>query len=166
MIIAKAFPHDSERLAEIQAGVYGQALFTILGVAFREYRRAKLLLGVTTEIDQEILPSFIDHRTLQWIHDALAAQYRYDYISNQDLFAPTQTQQEMDADFTRGWIAFIEREIHRIGERHLTTYRDICVAVFFPNPDRRGIEAEDRLYELTKQCLEKLTENGPTANTP
>ena len=165
MIIAKAFPHDSVRLAEVQSEVYGQALFTIFGVAFREYRRARFILGIRTELDLEVPPSSLDHRTLQWLHDALAAQYRYDYIPDTDLFAPPKSQYEMDKDFTRGWIAFIEHEIRKIGERHLTLYRDVCLAVFFPNPDRLGIEAEHRLYELTKQCFEKMTRNGPIANT-
>lgn len=157
MVLGKRFPNDSERLAELQASVYDKALSLILGLALHEYRRAKLILGVTTDIEPCTLPSSFDHRTLQWIHDALAAQYRYNHIQDTDLFLPAKSQKESDADFIKGWLDhFIEHELRKIGESNLDMYRDICAAVFFPNPDLRGIEAEDRLYEITLKCFEPL----------
>ena len=118
----------------------------MLGVCERPYLDAAQLLDIRSEFVNKLeeLTTF-DHRTLQGAHRQLAARYaRLPGVAQFDLLP------EPDPDPRRTlvlrWRAWFLEEVERLSKIGWFC-RAVVTAAAFPNPDPRGIEAEDLLYE-------------------
>ena len=136
---------DYEYGAE-EPGVRHAGVGVMLGVCERRYLDAARLLEVKSELVEklEALTTF-DHRTLQGAHRQLAARYaRLPGVAQFDLLP------EPDPDPRRTlvlrWRAWFLEEVERLSKIGWFC-RAVVTAAAFPNPDPRGIEAENLLYE-------------------
>lgn len=157
MILQKLFPMDSDRIADIQRDVYGPSLWHIFNISKRHYRRAEAIIGINTELGEQlnIIDGF-DHRTLQWFHDAIAGQFRLQYCLNTNLFDSLIENFGEKETIINLWHEFLFSEMRRLFQRHTELPREICTAVVYANPNPRGIDAEDFLYEITLSEYEDL----------
>lgn len=95
--------------------------------------------------------SFNDHRPLQWLHDRMAAAFRMEYCLNADLFTYSTPDPHTPAQTLSFWLEFLRKELARVFSHHLELPRLILTAAAYPNPDKRGMKAEDEIYELTRR---------------
>jgi hypothetical protein len=152
MIVSECFPNDSLRIARIQSSFYWSALSIILTEAKDRYRTAAVIVGVKTELLKRVNSEGLkDHRPLQWLHDAFAAKFRYEYVHEPDLIMQINSFENQADQIEKLWFIFLRKECTRFFDCWPYASRLICVAVFFRNPDVSGIAAEDELYNLTLQ---------------
>ncbi|MGP9599290.1 hypothetical protein ACT3R9_06350 [Psychrobacter sp. AOP42-A1-21] len=157
MIVGTEFQGDSIRIGMIQHDCYGEALRIIIDFAIDKHRHAERVVDVRTELSdlRDELNSF-DHRTLQWLHDRMAVAFRMDYYLNADLFAHAAQNSHTPAEINNLWFDFLRRELERVFAEYLQLPRLILTAALYPNPDKKGIAAEDEIYDLTRQLYPDL----------
>ena len=149
MIVGENFFLDSERIAWIQHDVYATSLPKLFVKARAEYRRAESVVGINGELGVAFNIESFDHRTLQWLHDAVAARFRFMYCIEGDLFDDRPPVGSDENYIISLWYQFLDQELDRLFKKWLELPRNIGVAACFPNPDPRGNAAEDWLYEMT-----------------
>jgi len=151
MIVGNYFHGDSTRIGLIQHNCYGEALHIIVNFASAKHRKAERIVAVRTELSdlRDELISF-DHRTLQWLHDRMAASFRMEYCLNADLFTYVIPDPHTPAEITTFWFEFLRKELERVFAEYLQLPRLILTAALYPNPDKKGMAAEDEIYELTQ----------------
>lgn len=151
MIVAECFHGDSMRIAEIQHESYGEALHIIVNFASAKHRKAERVVAVRTELSnlRDELISF-DHRTLQWLHDCIAAAFRMEYCLNADFLTYTIPDPHTPAEITTFWFDFLKTELERIFAEYVQFPRLVLTAALYPNPNEKGMTAEDEIYELTQ----------------
>ncbi|PKG34164.1 hypothetical protein [Psychrobacter sp. Sarcosine-3u-12] len=157
MIVGTKFQGDSTRIAKIQHDSYGEALRIIIDFATNKHLKAEQVVDVRTELSdlRDELTSF-DHRTLQWLHDSIAAAFRMDYCLNADLFTYATQNSHTLAEIIDLWSDFLRKELVRVFEQYLQFPRLVLIAALYPNPDPKGSDAEDELYRLTKILYPEL----------
>ena len=149
MILTELFPGDSFRIAKIQNKVYNKALGIIYLAAKERYRHAEAVLDITTELSKLLTIKSFDHRTIQWFHDSLAGQFRFNYCCYPDLFEEPVDQQNEEDDINERWLSFLHRELETLFEQFINLPHLILTAIIYANPDPRGTKAEDKLYKIT-----------------
>lgn len=150
MIVGSLFEGDSERIALIQYDAYDDSLLTLIMQAQIEYRRAETLLGVETELGNGFNNlTETDHRTLQWLHDSIAGQFRLQYCLKGGLFEVNCESPEDPRQINELWRQFLNKELSRLFLKWPELPRLIGMASCYPNPDPRGTTAEDRIYAIT-----------------
>lgn len=142
MIVGSNFPFDSTRLAMLQHDVYGN-----VAQSQEQYRKAEAILGIRAELGKRLPVDSFDHRRVQYVHDQIAAQFRYLYINKSRLFASHEADEEPEL-FLKEWNDYLRRELETVVDWRPDFYRLVCVAVAFPNPDEKGVEAEKALCEI------------------
>lgn len=162
MIVSDYFHGDSIRIGLIQHDCYGEALRIIIDFAIDKHRHAEKVIDVRTELSglRDELRGF-DHRTLQWLHDCVAAAFRMEYCLNADLFTYTILDPHTPAEITTFWFEFLRKELERVFAEYLQLPRLILTAALYPNPDKKGIAAEDEIYDLTRQLYPDLKRFQP-----
>lgn len=157
MIVGNYFHGDSTRIGLIQHNCYGEALHIIVNFASAKHRKAERIVAVRTELSdlRDELISF-DHRTLQWLHDRMAASFRMEYCLNADLFTYVIPDTHTPAEITTFWFEFLRKELERVFAEYLQLPRLILTAALYPNPDKKGMAAEDEIYELTQFLYPEL----------
>lgn len=157
MIVGNYFHGDSTRIGLIQHNCYGEALHIIVNFASAKHRKAERIVAVRTELSdlRDELVSF-DHRTLQWLHDRMAASFRMEYCLNADLFTYVIPDPHTPAEITTFWFEFLRKELERVFAEYLQLPRLILTAALYPNPDKKGMAAEDEIYELTQFLYPEL----------
>ena len=157
MIVGNYFHGDSTRIGLIQHNCYGEALHIIVNFASAKHRKAERIVAVRTELSdlRDELVSF-DHRTLQWLHDRMAASFRMEYCLNADLFTYVIPDPHTPAEITTFWFEFLRKELERVFAEYLQLPRLILTAALYPNPDKKGMTAEDEIYELTQFLYPEL----------
>jgi len=157
MIVGNYFHGDSTRIGLIQHNCYGEALHIIVNFASAKHRKAERIVAVRTELSdlRDELISF-DHRTLQWLHDRMAASFRMEYCLNADLFTYVIPDPHTPAEITTFWFEFLRKELERVFAEYLQLPRLILTAALYPNPDKKGMAAEDEIYELTQFLYPEL----------
>ena len=160
MIVGTEFQGDSIRIGMIQHDSYGEALRIIIDFAIDKHRHAERVVDVRTELSdlRDELNSF-DHRTLQWLHDRMAAAFRMEYCLNADLFTYSTPDPHTPAQTVSFWLEFLRKELARVFSHHLELPRLILTAAAYPNPDKRGMKAEDEIYELTRRLYPEMEMN-------
>lgn len=149
-MIGKLFPQDSKRIASIQHDCYDRGLAVIWNAARDRYTTAVQITGVETELYEHVLHMHgFDHRTIQWFHDALAGQFRYLYVHQPDLFESPDHPDRDEKELASRWMRFLQEEMTRLLDKWPLTARHLCEAACYPNPDKKGIQAEEELYQLT-----------------
>ena len=86
----------------------------------------------------------------------MAAAFRMHYCVEADLFTYPVDTPHTDNEIVGYWLDFLTKELERIFEYHLALPRWILTAAIYPNPDKRGIEAEDELMYLTRSLYPYL----------
>ena len=157
MIVGTEFQGDSIRIGMIQHDSYGEALRIIIDFAIDKHRHAERVVDVRTELSdlRDELNSF-DHRTLQWLHDCMAAAFRMEYCLNADLFTYVIPDTHTPAEITTFWFEFLRKELERVFAEYLQLPRLILTAAIYPNPDKKGMAAEDEIYDLTRRLYPDL----------
>ena len=157
MIVSDYFHGDSDRIGWIQHDGYGKALRIIVNFAIDKHRHAERVVDVRTELSdlRDGLRGF-DHRTLQWLHDCMAAAFRMEYCLNADLFTYVIPDPHTPAEITTFWFDFLRRELAKVFANHLELPRLILTAAAYPNPNPKGSDAEDEIYRLTKILYPEL----------
>lgn len=157
MIVGDYFHGDSDRIGWIQHDSYGKALRIIIDFAKDKHRHAERVVAVRTEFSdlRDELRGF-DHRTLQWLHDCMAAAFRMEYCLNADLFTYTILDPHTPEETTGFWFEFLMKELEKVFEQYLQFPRLILTAAIYSNPDKKGMDAEDEIYELTQFLYPEL----------
>lgn len=168
MILSKMFPEDSREIARMQSDVYGQSIRAIFEICQTEYIKAELILGIRTDLGKDLRNvDRVDHRTLQWLHDAIAGQFRFNCVNSHlsaqvSLFDKPHTNNDLSLDMTSQWRNFLESELSTIFIETPNLIKQICLAVTYSNPDERGGEAEGSIYRYTLMRYENLLAKKPT----
>ncbi len=157
MIVGTEFQGDSIRIGMIQHDCYREALRIIIDFASTKHREAEAVVNIRTELSglRDELNSF-DHRTLQWLHDCMAAAFRMEYCLNADLFTYKIPDPHTPEETVALWLEFLRKELERVFAGYLQLPRLILTAALYPNPDKKGIAAEDEIYDLTRQLYPDL----------
>lgn len=158
MIVSDYFHGDSTRIGWIQHDCYREALHIMVDFAIDKHRHAERVIDVRTELSdlRDELRGF-DHRTLQWLHDCMAAAFRMDYCLNADLFTYVIPDPHTPEETIIFWLEFLRKELVRVFSEYLQLPRLILIAALYPNPDKKGMAAEDEIYELTRRLYPELT---------
>lgn len=153
MIVGTKFQGDSTRIAKIQHDCYGEALRVIFNFSVQKHREAERVVAVRTELSdlRDEPSSFNDHRPLQWLHDRMAAAFRMEYCLNADFFSYKISDPHTPEEIMTFWFDFLRKELERVFAEYVQLPRLILTAALYPNPDQKGIAAEDEIYEMTMQ---------------
>lgn len=157
MIVGSYFHGDSIRIGLIQHDSYGKALRIIIDFAIDKHRHAERVVAVRTEFSdlRDELRGF-DHRTLQWLHDCMAAAFRVEYCLNADLFTYATIDPHTPSEIITFWFDFLRKELERVFAQYLQLPRLVLIAAIYSNPDQKVKDAEDEIYNLTKQLYPNL----------
>lgn len=162
MIVGSYFHGDSTRIGLIQHDCYGKALRIIVNFAIDKHRHAERVIDIRTELSglRDELRGF-DHRTVQWLHDCMAAAFRMEYCLNADLFTYVIPDPHTPTDIVMFWLDFLRKELERVFERYLQFPRLVLIAALYPDPDQKGKDAEDEIYDLTRRLYPDLKRFQP-----
>ncbi len=151
MIVSDYFHGDSTRIGWIQHDCYGEALHIIVNFAIDKHRHAERVIDVRTELSglRDDLRGF-DHRTLQWLHDCMAAAFRMEYCLNTDFLIYKIPDPHTPEETVTLWLEFLRKELERVFAEYFQFPRLILTAAVYSNPDEKGMAAEDEIYELTQ----------------
>lgn len=157
MIVSDYFHGDSTRIGWIQHDCYREALGIIVNFAIDKYRHAERVVDVRTELSdlRDELRGF-DHRTQQWLHDCMAAAFRMEYCLNADFLIYKIPDPHTPEETVTLWLEFLNKELERVFTEYLQLPRLILTAVIYPNPDKKGMAAEDEIYDLTRRLYPDL----------
>jgi len=159
MIVSTKFQGDSTRIGWIQHDSYGEALHIIIDFASDKHLEAETVIDIRTELSDlrdELRVKGFDHRTLQWLHDSMAAAFRMDYCLNADLFTHATANPHAPPEIINLWFDFLRKELERVFTHHLELPRLILTVASYPNPNPKGSDAEDEIYDLTRQLYPNL----------
>lgn len=123
MICVPNFVGDNdERLFNMQNSCYSDALGVIVRAVGRTYLFAESVLRCEGSIGKEVreLRSF-DHRTVQGVHDLIAAWYRFTHRTER-LFA-------LGEDLKSDWLTFLVKEVESLSTEpdFVTGVLDACI---------------------------------------
>ncbi len=157
MIVGSYFYGDSTRIGMIQHDCYGKALRIIVNFAIDKHRHAERVVAVRTELSdlRDELRGF-DHRTLQWLHDYMAAAFRMEYCLNADFLIYKIPDPHTPEETVALWLEFLRKELEKVFAEYWQLPRLILTAALYPNPDKKGMAAEDEIYELTQFLYPEL----------
>lgn len=162
MIVSHYFHGDSDRIGLIQHDCYGKALRIIIDFAIDKHRHAERVVAVRTEFSdlRDGLRGF-DHRALQWLHDCMAAAFRMEYCLNADFFTYNILDPHTPQETMIFWLEFLMKELEKVFEQYLQLPRLMLTAALYPNPNKKGMAAEDEIYELTRRLYPELKRFQP-----
>ena len=152
MIISSYFENDSVKIGWIQHDLYGEVLIGMYQLAKQLYRQGEGIVGITTQLTKDSWDkNDFDHRTLQYLHDMIAAQFRYEFIFHKcegPLFHTFDNSSEEKESVSLLWKEFYPKELERLVKKYPFIARLILTAATYLNPDERGIEAEEDIFNL------------------
>lgn len=123
MICVPNFPGDDDkRLFDMQHSCYSKALWTIVNAARETYVDAESVLRCSAPISAKVHElSSIDHRTVQDMHDLIAAWYRFNKRTER-LFT-------FDYDLCEDWLRFARAEAVALSRSadFVTGVLDACI---------------------------------------
>jgi|APSaa5957512622_1039677.scaffolds.fasta_scaffold81921_2 hypothetical protein len=160
MIVSDYFEDDSVKIGWIQHEVYYRVLADLYGTAKRKYFEIEYAGGKNTQLGKDLREeSGFDHRTLQYFHDMIAAQFRMEYIKEcgGPLFYYTKDIPDEEEKVLTLWRRFYLKEIERLIELYLYLPRLMLTSATYPNPDKRGVEAEDELFYLLRNEYKEIS---------
>ena len=162
MIVGSYFHGDSTRIGLIQHDCYGKALRIIVNFAIDKHRHAERVVDVRTELSdlRDELRGF-DHRTLQWLHDCMAAAFRMEYCLNADFLIYKIPDPHTPEETVTLWLEFLGEELEKVFTEYLQLPRLMLIAALYPNPNKKGMAAEDEIYELTRRLYPDLKHFQP-----
>lgn len=144
MIVGRRFEGDDIALSERQSDCYGDALYVIRSVVERRYRAACHLMG--KQVPTDTWPGkadHLDHRTIQPLHDQLAAVWRYSVRPSEPFFTVISPPAN---DSMRTWLSWLRAEMKEWCDEDQEAVR-LWVELQQKQNTPQGYEAEDRLLE-------------------
>ena len=162
MIVSDYFHGDSTRIGWIQHDYYREALHIMVDFAIDKPCHAERVVDVRTELSElrDEMRGF-DHRTLQWLHDCMAAAFRMEYCLNADLFTYVISDPHTPEETIIFWLEFLRKELVRVFSEYLQLPRLMLTAALYPNPNKKGMAAEDEIYDLTRRLYPDLKRFQP-----
>lgn len=123
MICVPNFPgDDDQRLFHMQHDAYSPALWTIVNAAKERFLEAEKVLRCSPTMGVAVRQlNSIDHRTVQNMHDLIAAWYRFK--------RKTERLFPLGGDLPEDWIQFITAEAHELcrDANFVTGVLDACI---------------------------------------
>ena len=152
----------NQALKDVQFRLYGEMLVRLYSRPRDRYLDASRLLQIDTDLATRLrsMDSF-DHRTLQDIHDLVAAWFRFSQDDGGQLRLGETDEAYLDR-LANEWRAFFDEEIGRLTSDD-EFVRAVLVAAAFGNTDR-GYAAEAQLREILKERYRAMRP-GAAANT-
>lgn len=162
MIVGDYFHGDSDRIGWIQHDCYREALHIMVDFAIDKHCHAERVVDVRTELSdlRDELRGF-DHRSLQWLHDCMAASFRMEYCLNADFLIYNIPDPHTAEETVILWFEFLNKELERVFTEYLQLPRLILTAAIYPNTDKKGMAAEDEIYDLTIRLYPDLKHFQP-----
>ena len=169
MLFGEMFSGDPMRIAHIQFDLYGKYVSLVFGTARKKYLRAEYILGIDTELGEKLKEATqFDHRTIQDLHDVIAGKFRFQWLAlkNQqfDFFKEPEPVSEDASSIAYKWKIFLESELETIFNDAPDLIKQVCLATIYANPDKRGCEAEDRIYEYTQRYKDFFNDSASSYN--
>lgn len=148
MMIGNQFDNDPDWIQQIQHDLYWSVVTIPYATAREKYIKAERIIGIETQLGQDCRDmDRIDHRVLQYFHDAIATRFRYEFNDPFQKRLPCilegNTEEE---DIKRKWIRFYNEQIECLFDEYQDLPRQTLIAGTYPNPDERGKDAEDSIY--------------------
>ena len=115
MIVSDYFHGDSTRIGWIQHDCYREALHIMVDFAIDKHCHAERVVDVRTELSdlRDELRGF-DHRSLQWLHDCMAASFRMEYCLNADFLIYNIPDPHTAEETVILWFEFLNKELERV----------------------------------------------------
>ncbi|QGG48049.1 hypothetical protein [Heliorestis convoluta] len=159
MIPGEYFDEDNNWVIDIQHGVYSRVVVDMIWFARNAYRHAEQTIGVSTELGKNMYASTFHYRGLQYFHDMIAARFRYKYANEIEPCLPGLLDDFTDEERVLIlWNEFYPDEVKRLFLRYPELPRLIVTAAVYNNPDRRGIEAEEWIYQIINDAYPETRE--------
>lgn len=149
VIIGTYFKGDNnEHVKDLQHDHYGDLISALFTHCRDEYIRACVIIDNRTELYGLLKKKgSIDHRTLQLVHDLIAANFRWDCAQQIQPMLPFDKKDDTNR-ILKMWNDFFWHEVCSLTEDYLHFVKLITQAVCYPNPDKRGILSEEHLFEI------------------
>lgn len=150
MWVGTDFPGDTNKTVKMmQFGLYGEMLLRLFSHTRDRYLDACRLVQVETDLATRLrsMDGF-DHRTLQDVHDLIAAWFRFSRDDGGQLML-NETEDAYKGRKGREWREFFDQELNWLSGSDETA-RAILTAAAFGNTER-GYVSEDQLRETLKE---------------
>ena len=150
------FPGDEDkRLFDMQHSCYSKALWMIVEAARERFVDAESVLWCSSSISVQVheLRS-IDHRTVQDIHDLIAAWYRFS--------RRTERLFELASDLSEDWLGFARAEAVALctSANFVTGVLDACIDantdVGYAGEERAKLVQRSRYYDMFEYTLPRF----------
>ena len=164
MWVGTEFPGDTNQtLKDVQFRLYGEMLLRLYSRPRDRYLDACRLVQINTDLATRLrsMDGF-DHRTLQDIHDLIAAWFRFSQDDGGQLRLG-ESDETYEARIAGQWRTFFEDEVGQLSSDDEFA-RDVLVAAAFGNTDR-GYAAEAQLREILKERYRAMKQPSTAATT-
>lgn len=156
MICGECFKNDPMWVQDIQDSVYMSHVWRIFDIARSVYRQAEKTLVITTPLGRDVENvSRIDHKPIQHMHDMIAASFRYrnldrinDNIHGQQYFPECDENYANEEYIERQWCDYYIETIKFLYNEYPSLVKQVLIAVTYPSPDSRGINAEKYISQM------------------
>ena len=91
----------------------------------------------------------------------MAASFRIEYFLNADFLIYKIPDPHTPVETVTLWLEFLNKELERVFTEYLQLPRLILTAAIYPNPDKKGMAAEDEIYDLTRRLYPDLKHFQP-----
>jgi hypothetical protein len=162
VIVKQCFHGYAIWMQEIQHDLYWSNVGLIVKKAKELFCYCETVIGIETEIGNEIkfLENF-DHRTLQYLYDVIAADYRYQNLENQGFcFEQIGLTELIANNIKTSWLKFYSSKIDDLYKNNAHLPKQVLTAALYPNPDKRGMAAEDYIYDTVSYCFKNEIYNN------
>lgn len=150
MIFGSHFINDPDWVQDLQHDLYWSIVLYPFELARNIYLTAEKTLGTITQLGQDCLDkNNIDHRVLQYFHDTIAAKFRFEYINDFEMTShDIQDGVSKEDDTKHKWLLFFKKQTEDIFNEYQNLPRQVLIACTYPNPDNRGKDAEDYIFNI------------------
>ena len=161
MIIGSRFNHDPLWVQNLQHDLYWSLVSLPYEMAKKLYLKAEITIGIKTELGQDCLKrDSIDHRVLQYFHDAIATNFRYESRNDFEMHLPGILDGVTEEDdIKKRWLSYYRMQTESILAEYQSLPRKIVIAATYPNPDERGKYAEDYINKVSDNIHSFIKEN-------
>ena len=161
MIITERFSNDPIWVQQLQEELYWGLVSLPFELAKTLYLKAENILNIETRLGIDCSKvKKIDHRILQNLHDSVAAKYRYDNRCNFEMQLSDFQKEETDKDeIKQEWIKYFREKIELLLDIHSSLSRSIVLAAAYPNPDKRGLDAESQIDLIANGLYSQIRDN-------
>jgi hypothetical protein len=148
---------DDERLFDMQFRCYSKALWIILEVVRERYLYAESVLRCPAPMSVQVRElRSIDHRTVQDVHDLIAAWYRFT--------RRTERLFPLESELSDDWCAFLATEVRELclSAKFVTGVLDACI---YANKDS-GYAGEERAGSVQRERYSQMIQYAIPRSEP